>query len=83
MLDIELIRERPQQVKDALQTVNADPACVDTVFALDVQRREVLTRVETLRAERNRVSKEIGRSSDQDERQTAYRTNARGGRTRF
>ena len=30
MLDIELIRERPQQVKDALQTVNADPACVDT-----------------------------------------------------
>jgi len=70
MLDIELIREKPQQVKDALQTVNADPAYVDTVVALDVRRREVLTRVETLRAERNRVSKEIGRSSDQDERQT-------------
>ena len=69
MLDIEIIRGKPQQVKDGLRTVNADPTCIDTVLALDVKRREVLTQVEMLRAERNRVSKEIGRSSDQDERQ--------------
>ena len=69
MLDIEIIRGKPQQVKDGLRTVNADPTCIDTVLALDVKRREVLTQVEMLRAERNRVSKEIGRSSDQDERE--------------
>jgi len=69
MLDIELIRGKPQEIKEALQTVNADPTCVDTILLLDLKRREVLTQVEVLRAERNRVSKEIGRSSDQNERQ--------------
>jgi len=69
MLDIDLIREKPQLVKDALETVNADPTCVDTILSLDARRREVLTQVEALRAERNRASKQIGKLRDQDERQ--------------
>ena len=69
MLDIELIRNEPERVREALSKRNDDPALVDEVYALDIQRREILQEVEGLRAERNRVSKEIGRMKDKDERQ--------------
>ncbi len=69
MLDIALIREQPERVRDALQTLGADRALVDPIVALDVRRRELLTEVEALRAERNRVSKQIGRMRDQAERE--------------
>jgi len=69
MLDIAFIREKPEQVRDALRSLNADPAPVDTIVDLDVRRREILTQVEALRAERNRVSKRIGRMKDQAERE--------------
>jgi seryl-tRNA synthetase len=69
MLDIALIREQPERVRDALQTLGADPAQVEPILALDVRRRELLTEVEALRAERNRVSKHIGRMQDQAQRE--------------
>ena len=69
MLDIVLIREQPEMVKAALQKRNEDPARIDAVLALDARRRELLQEVEALRAERNRVSKEIGRIRDQAERE--------------
>jgi len=68
MLDIELLREKPQQVKDGLRRVGADPGQVDTVLALDGRRRQTLAQLEALRAERNRVSKEIGRLGAAEER---------------
>jgi seryl-tRNA synthetase len=49
-------------------SLNAD-APIDTIVALDVQRRRVLTELEALRARRKVVSKEIGRSRDSQERQ--------------
>jgi len=69
MLDIVTIREHPETVKTALLERNEDPAQVDTILTLDVQRRELLTEVEALRAERNRVSRQIGRLRDQVERE--------------
>ncbi len=69
MLDIELIRNDPERVREALRKRNDDPALVDEVYALDIKRREILQEVETLRAERNRVSKEIGQMKDKGERQ--------------
>ncbi len=68
MLDINLIREKPEMVKAAMADLGSD-APIDQILALDAQRRELLTTVEALRAERNAVSKEIGRSKDQAERQ--------------
>ena len=56
-------------MREALRKRNNDPAIVDEVYALDIRRREVLQEVELLRAERNRVSKEIGRMRDKNERQ--------------
>src|SRR5204863_2230536 len=61
MLDIKLIREQPDLVRQRLATRGAgDEARVDELLALDAQRRKLLTEVEGLKAERNRVSKEVG-----------------------
>ncbi len=68
MLDINLIREHPEQVRDALQKRNMDGAIIDQVLAVDVERRGVIAQVESLKAERNAVSKEIGKMKDPVER---------------
>jgi len=69
MLDINLIRENPQVVVDSLTKRNMDINVVADLVNLDEKRRNLLLEVETLKAERNRVSKEIGNSKDQSERQ--------------
>jgi seryl-tRNA synthetase len=69
MLDIRLIREQPEFVREGLRKLYADPSVVDTVLALDERRRAVQTEVETLQAERNRVSKEVSQTRDPEERQ--------------
>jgi len=69
MLDMRLIREEPERVREALEKRHMDPAPVDQILALDEQRRQLIQEVEEMRAERNTVSKEIGRMKDQDERQ--------------
>ena len=69
MLDIAFIREHPERFKEALTKRQGDPSQVDAIVELDAQRRELLTEVEALRAERNRVSKKIGRLKDQQERE--------------
>jgi len=61
MLDIRLIRERPDSVRERLGTRGAgDEGRIDEVLQLDEQRRKILSEVEQLKAQRNRVSKEIG-----------------------
>jgi len=69
MLDLNLIREHPDMVRQALQARQMDDAIVDQVLAVDAQRRALLTEVEALKAERNAVSREIGRMKDPQERQ--------------
>jgi seryl-tRNA synthetase len=68
MLDINLIREKPEMVRAAMRDLNAE-APIDQILALDVRRRELLTEAEALRAERNTVSKEISRTKDKEARQ--------------
>ena len=61
MLDIKLIRERPDFVRQRLATRGAgDEAHIDELLKLDEQRRKLLAEVETFKAQRKRVSKEIG-----------------------
>ncbi|BAJ64387.1 serine--tRNA ligase [Anaerolinea thermophila] len=69
MLDINLFRETPDVVREALRHRQMDDSVVDRVIELDQQRRANLTRVEALKAERNAVSKEIGKTKDPAERQ--------------
>ena len=69
MLDVKLFREDPERIRAGMRKRDMDPAPVDEVIALDVRRRELLQEVEELKAERNTVSKEIGKMKDQSERQ--------------
>ncbi len=61
MLDIKLIREKPDFVRSRLALRGAgDEEKIDELLKFDEQRRKTLTEVETLKSQRNRVSKEIG-----------------------
>ena len=61
MLDIKLIREKPDFVRQRLATRGAgDEAKIDQLLKFDEQRRKFLANVEMLKAERNKASKEIG-----------------------
>jgi seryl-tRNA synthetase len=69
MLDMNLLRNQPDLVRKSLQDRQMDPDTVDQVLILDERRRELIREAETLKAERNAVSKMIGKMKDQAERQ--------------
>ncbi len=72
MLDIRLIREHPELVKSRLAARGQDvSAPIDGVLAIDARRRAAETRLQQLQAERNRLSKEIGRLRAQKQDATA------------
>ncbi|MBE6806715.1 MAG: serine--tRNA ligase [Ruminococcaceae bacterium] len=62
MLDIKFIRENPEIVKENIRKKFKDHKLplVDEVIELDSKKREVNTRANDLRANRNKISKEIG-----------------------
>lgn len=60
MLDIKIIREQPEFVRQQMANLQAFDAPVDQVLALDEERRRLLTQVEDLKARRNAESKRIG-----------------------
>ena len=60
MLDLKLIREQPEAVERALAD-KGGAALVQEVLARDTERRRLIRQVEDLNAERNRVSKEMGK----------------------
>jgi len=69
MLDIKLIREQAEIVRKALSDRQLEVNLVDSILELDRRRRELLSEVEVLKAERNVVSREIGQSKDPTSRQ--------------
>ena len=61
MLDIKFVREHTDTVRQRLATRGTgDEARIDELLKHDEQRRKLLAEVEALKAQRNRVSKEIG-----------------------
>jgi seryl-tRNA synthetase len=70
MLDMNVIREKPDLVRQALVARQMDPAPVDAILQLDERRRAVLADVENFKAERNKVSREISQEKDPAIRQT-------------
>jgi seryl-tRNA synthetase len=62
MLDIRLLREEADRVRRALALRNTE-APLDEAIAADAERRDLLTEVEGLRADKNTISKEIGELS--------------------
>jgi seryl-tRNA synthetase len=68
MLDLNYIREHTDEVKQAMASLYAD-APIDQIVEVDKQRRDLLQTVETLKQQRNVVSKEIGRMKDEAARE--------------
>jgi seryl-tRNA synthetase len=68
MLDIQLLRDKTEDVRSGLARRGIEPP-VDQVLELDARRRALLTEVEGLKAERNKVSKDIGKMKDAAARQ--------------
>ena len=62
MLDAKLIRSDPERVKEGVRAKNETRADVDRWLALDEKRRALVARVEELKAEKNAVSREIGKA---------------------
>src|ERR1700739_1968829 len=61
MLDIRLLREKPDFVRERLATRGGDLSSqVDAILAQDTERRRLETELQKRNAERNRLSKEIG-----------------------
>lgn len=59
MLDIKLIRDNPDIVKDGLKKRNMDTEILNTLLKYDERRRDLLKETENLRAIRNENSKRI------------------------
>ena len=62
MLDIKFVRNNPEVVKENIKKKFQDEKLplVDEVLELDKKNRDIKQEVEVLRAERNKISKEIG-----------------------
>jgi seryl-tRNA synthetase len=67
-LDLQLIRDQTEHVRASLARRGIDPP-LQPILDLDARRRTLLTQAETLKAERNRASKEIGRLKEAAARQ--------------
>jgi seryl-tRNA synthetase len=81
MLDIRLIREKPDFVRERLATRGAgDEALIDELLKLDAGVRKTQTELQRVYAERNRLSKEIGakRSKGEVTTQLVNQVNAIG-----
>ena len=62
MIDIKFLRENPDLVKENIKKKFQDAKLplVDEVIALDAESRKVKQEADELRAQKNKISKEIG-----------------------
>ena len=63
MLDIALIRQKPDLVKEQIGKLNDDGAVarIDRIVSLDQERRDARTRTETAQAARNKLNRAMGK----------------------
>lgn len=62
VIELRLLRERPDEVRASQRARGADPAAVDAVLAADERRRSAVQRADTLRAEQRQLGRQIGRA---------------------
>jgi seryl-tRNA synthetase len=72
MLQLALIRQQPEFVKERLRIRNLDAGkTVDSIIALDEQRKQVQLQLETTQAQLNIMSREIGQLMAQGDKEKA------------
>src|ERR1700739_4599074 len=68
MLDIRLLREKPDFVRERLATRGGDDtAKIDGLLRVDAESRKAETTLQPLQAQRNRLSKKIGAKKSRQE----------------
>jgi seryl-tRNA synthetase len=70
VLDIRLIRDRPDEVRAGFVRLGSD-VDLDAVLALDARVRDLKNESQSLQAEQNRLSREIGRAAAGEAREQA------------
>ncbi|MBI3671606.1 serine--tRNA ligase [Candidatus Azambacteria bacterium] len=68
MIDIKLVRDDLEKVKNGLAKKGVKPTDVEHVFDLDKKYRDILRALEGDKAEQNRISESISSTKDNDER---------------
>ncbi|MDD3415636.1 MAG: serine--tRNA ligase [Lachnospiraceae bacterium] len=78
MLDIKFVRSNPEVVKENIKKKFQDEKLplVDEVLELDQRNRDIKGEVEALRAEKNKISKQIGALMAQGKREEAEKVKA-------
>ena len=78
MLDIKFVRENAEAVKENIRKKYQDAKLplVDEVIALDRENRDIKAEVEALRANKNKISKEIGKLMGQGLKDEAEKVKA-------
>ncbi len=79
MLDIKFVRENPDAVKENIKKKFQDSKLplVDEVIALDAENRTAMNEASALRADRNKLSKEIGMLMGQGKKEEAEQVKAK------
>ena len=79
MLDIKFVRENPDAVKENIKKKFQDSKLplVDEVIALDAENRAAMNEASALRADRNKLSKEIGMLMGQGKKEEAEQVKAK------
>jgi seryl-tRNA synthetase len=67
MLSMELFREEPERIKESEQRRDKDPSRVDRVVELDTEWRDARQRADSLRQERNELSRKVAEKKQEGE----------------
>ena len=67
MIDLKLLRDNPDAVRESQKKRGEDPTLVDTLLAADTARRTAIATADSLRADQKIVSRAVGKASP-DER---------------
>jgi seryl-tRNA synthetase len=66
VIDLRLLRENPDAVRQSQRSRGEDPALVDTLLTADITRRSAISAADSLRAEQKTASKKVGAASPDD-----------------
>ena len=66
MIDLKLLRDNPDAVRESQKKRGEDPTLVDTLLAADTARRTAISTADSLRADQKAASKRVGAASADD-----------------
>jgi seryl-tRNA synthetase len=66
VIDLKLLRDNPDAVRESQKKRGEDPTLVDTLLAADTARRNAISSADSLRADQKAASKKVGAASADD-----------------